>query len=620
MTEPPVRRLTWLSSPTEARWAADACPRMGKYPVGPVCTWPQSLRSAVSIMLSSRYPIALYWGPELALLYNDAWSPILGGKHPWALGRPGREVWPEIWTDRAPLRTGVLDGRRRVAGRRASADEPPRLRRGVLLQLHLQPGARRERQHRRHFQRGRGDDRPGAVGAAPAHGQPNGRAAEPILSVEGACRRAMESRRKPSGCAVRAGLSLRGRRALWLAAYAGVEAGTTLPRNSRTDRRGSGAWPLVEAHAKDGCVVIAPPGPHASIRSWPEPVADVMCPRDVPGDTRPSAFLVAGVIRGAGSTQDIGHSSNWPPANSDGHRDGTRLRGGAAASQALAALDLAKTAFFSNISHEFRTPLTLMLGPLEDALIERTRRPCSASGCGRASQQPAAAATRQRAARLLAHRGGAHAGELPADRPRGAHGGARVVVPLGDREGATRVATSTARLSPSRSTSTATCGRRSSSTCCRTRSSSRRRARSRSTLRRGATRVVKLTVRDTGTGIPTDELPSCSNASIASRAPRPEFEGSGIGLALVQELVTQHGGGISVDSDDRRGHDVHRDAPSKPRTRPRAECSRTTPPQWLDARRAYVEEALGWLPGGTGPRLRRTCLDRHLLRVAERPS
>jgi hypothetical protein len=70
---------------------------------GPVSTWPQSLRSAVSICLNSRFPIALYWGPELTLIYNDAWAPIPGDKHPWALGRPGREVWPEIWDAIGPL-------------------------------------------------------------------------------------------------------------------------------------------------------------------------------------------------------------------------------------------------------------------------------------------------------------------------------------------------------------------------------------------------------------------------------------------------------------------------------------------------------------------------------------
>ncbi|SIN87393.1 PAS domain S-box-containing protein [Singulisphaera sp. GP187] len=65
--------------------------------LGPVESWPQSLRSAVSICLNSCYPTAIYWGEDLTLLYNDAWSPIAGGKHPGALGRPAREVWAEIW-------------------------------------------------------------------------------------------------------------------------------------------------------------------------------------------------------------------------------------------------------------------------------------------------------------------------------------------------------------------------------------------------------------------------------------------------------------------------------------------------------------------------------------------
>lgn len=62
-----------------------------------VASWPQSLQSALSICLNSNFPIAIYWGRDLILLYNDAWSPIPGNKHPWALGRPAREVWPDIW-------------------------------------------------------------------------------------------------------------------------------------------------------------------------------------------------------------------------------------------------------------------------------------------------------------------------------------------------------------------------------------------------------------------------------------------------------------------------------------------------------------------------------------------
>jgi PAS domain S-box-containing protein len=59
--------------------------------------WPDSLQSAVSIALNSGFPIAIYWGTDFSLLYNDAWSTIPAKKHPWALGKPGAVVWPEIW-------------------------------------------------------------------------------------------------------------------------------------------------------------------------------------------------------------------------------------------------------------------------------------------------------------------------------------------------------------------------------------------------------------------------------------------------------------------------------------------------------------------------------------------
>ncbi|HEY0629216.1 MAG TPA: PAS domain-containing protein, partial [Sphingomicrobium sp.] len=64
---------------------------------GPLERWPQSLRSALSICLHSSFPTAIYWGEDLRLLYNDAWSPIPGERHPAALGEPGSHVWQDIW-------------------------------------------------------------------------------------------------------------------------------------------------------------------------------------------------------------------------------------------------------------------------------------------------------------------------------------------------------------------------------------------------------------------------------------------------------------------------------------------------------------------------------------------
>ena len=82
-----------------------------KTPLGPVETWPQSLRTVVRILLTSRYAMWMGWGPDLTFLYNDTYGRMtLGKKHPWALGQPAREVWREIWDDIGPRIQHVLDG------------------------------------------------------------------------------------------------------------------------------------------------------------------------------------------------------------------------------------------------------------------------------------------------------------------------------------------------------------------------------------------------------------------------------------------------------------------------------------------------------------------------------
>ena len=76
--------------------------------LGPISGWSQSLRSAVSLMLPAKAQIVLFWGPEFIALYNDAYAPTIGDKHPRALGRPARENWSELWDDLEPLLRGVL--------------------------------------------------------------------------------------------------------------------------------------------------------------------------------------------------------------------------------------------------------------------------------------------------------------------------------------------------------------------------------------------------------------------------------------------------------------------------------------------------------------------------------
>jgi PAS domain-containing protein len=79
-------------------------------PLGAVSEWQQSLRTVLSILLTSRHPIFLWWGSELVQFYNDAYRAILGStKHPKAMGQRGRECWQEIWDIIAPMIEAVME-------------------------------------------------------------------------------------------------------------------------------------------------------------------------------------------------------------------------------------------------------------------------------------------------------------------------------------------------------------------------------------------------------------------------------------------------------------------------------------------------------------------------------
>src|SRR3954468_21810797 len=76
--------------------------------LGPIETWPQSLRTCIRIMLTSRQPIWIGWGKELIKFYNDPYKAIVGGKHPRALGLPASVVWKDIWKDIGPMLKKVM--------------------------------------------------------------------------------------------------------------------------------------------------------------------------------------------------------------------------------------------------------------------------------------------------------------------------------------------------------------------------------------------------------------------------------------------------------------------------------------------------------------------------------
>src|SRR5262245_24952513 len=78
-------------------------------PVGPIESWPQSLKIAVNILLNSRYPMFVWWGRELTNIYNDAYIPMLGARHPQALGQLAPQTWSDVWPVVGPQATLVLD-------------------------------------------------------------------------------------------------------------------------------------------------------------------------------------------------------------------------------------------------------------------------------------------------------------------------------------------------------------------------------------------------------------------------------------------------------------------------------------------------------------------------------
>ncbi|WP_404389091.1 ATP-binding protein [Humibacillus xanthopallidus] len=113
--EPPVDvlagPLTEASEPTSEMQELFALTDWSATQLGPVQTWPARLRTIVDICLSSRFPMLVCWGPDLVMIYNDGYRALLGAeKHPGAWARPVREVWPEIWDEIGPMFDGVVEG------------------------------------------------------------------------------------------------------------------------------------------------------------------------------------------------------------------------------------------------------------------------------------------------------------------------------------------------------------------------------------------------------------------------------------------------------------------------------------------------------------------------------
>jgi signal transduction histidine kinase len=555
----------------------------------------------------------VWWGDELINLYNDAYKTIVGGKHPQALGQPAAAVWREIWDQIGPRAHSAM------SANEGTYDE-------ALLLIMERHGYREETYYTFSYSPVPGDSgEAGGILCANSDDTQRIIGARQIALLRELAARTTDARTIENACSLSAEALETDPRDLpfaliylldpdhpsvVLAGCSGTAANQAMaPPEAPLD--GASVWPFAEVlhtHAPSLVTSLEALGPLGN-GAWDRPPHQaVVLPIAPSGKTGRSGVLVAGLnpyrLFDDGYQGFLGLVAGQIAAaiaNAQAYEEERRR------AEALAELDRAKTTFFSNVSHEFRTPLALILGPLEELLAGPETE-------GRSGQLRLVDVAYRNGLRLLKlvnslldfariEAGRVRANYEPTD-----------------------LAAFTADLASSFRSATDKAGLRLVVDC--------------PTLPQpvfvdrdmwekivlnlisnafkftlegeievhleaapdGAT--AQLTVRDTGTGIPVEEMPRLFERFHRVEGARGRTqEGTGIGLALVQELVKLHGGSIWAQSELGRGSAFTVHIPFGSAHLPKERIG-VTPAGASTATRAeaYVDEALGWLPfNGAGP-------------------
>jgi signal transduction histidine kinase/CheY-like chemotaxis protein len=573
--------------------------------IGAPDAWPKSLRTAVGIMLTSRQPIWIGWGRELIFLYNEPYKSIIGGKHPWALGKPTSVVWREIWQDIGPMLSQAMGGSE-----------------GTYVEAQLlimeRNGYPEETYYTFSYSPIPADD--GAVGGifcANTDDTQRVIGERQLALLRELATSTAEARTWQQACersAQALGTNPRdlpfamiyilepdGHSAVLVSAT-GVERDhpavmTTLSLNDE------GPWPLADVAKDHKPRVIS--GLETEFQAtfpsgaWDQPPnRAVVLPIVASGETGRAGFLIAGLNpfrlfddNYSGFMNLIAGQIAAAIANAEAYEQERRR------AEALAELDRAKTTFFSNVSHEFRTPLTLMLGPLEDALRHPQDLPPQ-----RLEEVTVAHRNALRLLRLV---------NTLLDFSRVEAGRVQARFERTDLAALTRELAATFNSVCERAglTLTITCEALPQS------AHVDRDMWEKIVLNllsnafkftfaggidvrlRDLGGRLQLTVRDTGVGIPPTELPHVFERFHRVEGQRGRtHEGSGIGLALVRELVKLHGGTVSVDSEVGCGTAFTVLLPYGEAQPLMATATSGHDVSTATRATAFVEEALRWLP------------------------